>query len=123
MKKRLALVAALAVGSLGFASTADARGYHSSRDSAPAVATPAPAPAVPTITRSGNTFVMTPATANAVTTIDGYVFDDMPYYDGSDAVDSAVEIWWALYADPNYVPLPPVTSIGVSTTVGGVVNP
>ena len=72
---------------------------------------------------SSHSYAAVPATANAVTTIDGYLFTAMPYYNGSPAVDSAVEVWWALEADPNYLSLPPIKSISADTTVSGTVPP
>jgi hypothetical protein len=82
------------------------------------------APAAPAqIVRSGNTFTQTTDPCSCVTTIDGYLFAGVPYYDASPAVDSAVELWWALAADPSYVPLPPITSISTTATVSGTVNP
>lgn len=80
------------------------------------------APAGAAVTRDGNVFTAAPATANAVTTIDGYLFVGMPYYDSSAAVDSAVELWWELAADPNYQPLPPITSVSVPVEVSGTVG-
>lgn len=74
------------------------------------------------ITRSGRTFTQSPPTANAITTIDGYVFAGLPYYNPSSAADSAVELWWELRADPAYLSLPPVTSISADVTVSGTVE-
>jgi hypothetical protein len=74
------------------------------------------------IVRSGNVFTQDANPCSCVTTIDGYLFSGMPYYDGSPAVDSAVELWWALAADPNYQPLPPITSVSTTTTVSGTVD-
>jgi hypothetical protein len=78
-----------------------------------------PASASADITRSGSVFVAQPQVCSCVTTIDGYLFSGMPYYDSSPATDSAVELWWKLAADPNYTPLPPITSISTDTTVSG----
>lgn len=86
------------------------------------------------IVRSGNTFTAVPATARSTIGIDGYRFVNMPYYtavksDRSNDVngdgwadDCAVGLWRALYADPDYQPLPPVTSVSVDTTVSGTVG-
>jgi hypothetical protein len=67
------------------------------------------------------TFAAVPQIANAVVTIDGYVFVGMPYYDPSGI--SAVGTWMNLIADPKYASLPPVTAISVDTTVSGTVPP
>lgn len=80
------------------------------------------APVQAAVVRDGSTFTAEPSACSCITTIDGYVFSGMPYYDGSAAVDSAVELWWALAADPSYVPLPPVTSVSTTTTVSGTVG-
>lgn len=69
-----------------------------------------------------SSYVAVPKTANAWTTIAGYQFRDMPYYNPSAAVDSAVEVWWELLKDPNYADLPPVTSGSVELEVGGTVE-
>jgi hypothetical protein len=82
-----------------------------------------PAAASADVTRSGRTFTASPPTANAVTTIDGYVFVGLPYYNASPAADSAVELWWQLSADPGYLSLPPVASISADTVVSGTVEP
>lgn len=88
-----------------------------------ALALVVPSVASADVVRSGNVITEVPATANGITTIDGYVFAGMAYYDASPAVDSAVEFWWALEADPNYVSLPPVTSISTTAPVSGTVEP
>ena len=74
------------------------------------------------IVRQGNTFTQTTSPCSCVTTIDGYLFTGMPYYDASPAVDSAVELWWMLASDPGYQPLPPVTSVSTTSTVSGTVD-
>jgi hypothetical protein len=57
-----------------------------------------------------------------MTTIDGYTFVGMPYYDASPEVDSAVEYWWELYSRPDYRSLPPVLSVSVLMTITGNVS-
>jgi hypothetical protein len=74
------------------------------------------------IVRTGNSFTQSPPACSCATTIDGYVFSGLRYYDPSADVDSAVELWWALAADPHYVPLPPVTSVSATVPVSGTVD-
>lgn len=61
------------------------------------------------------------STCSCVTTIDGYTFVGVPYYDPSPAIDSAVEEWWALYSRPDYHSLPPVLSISTTMEILGTV--
>jgi hypothetical protein len=106
------------------ASTVDssAAGSSTATGTATADSTP-PASSINIVKVDDHTFEAQPHVSNTLTTIDGYLFIGMPYYDESPAIDSAVELWWKLAADPNYVPLPPITSVGVDTTVGGTVGP
>ena len=68
------------------------------------------------------TFAVVPQIANAVTTIDGYVFVGMPYYNPDESQPSAVGCWLKLLSDPNYASKPPVTSISVDVEVSGSVE-
>jgi hypothetical protein len=65
------------------------------------VAAPAPAPAAPAV--------------NSVISIGGYVFSNLPYAEAVEAYAAAVAA-----APAGYTP-PPVTSVSVTTTVGGTV--
>jgi hypothetical protein len=68
------------------------------------------------------TYAAIPQLANAVTTIDGYVFVGMPYYNPDESQPSAVGCWLKLLADPGYASLPPVTSVSVDAEVSGTVE-
>lgn len=94
----------------------------------PAGATPPPPTQLPAaqlpadVVQVGNVFVKTVNPCSCTVTIDGYVWSGLPYYDGSAAVDSAVEVWWLLTEVPGYVVQPAVTSISVAIEVAGNVG-
>jgi hypothetical protein len=88
------------------------------------------------VTRSGNTFTATPAYCGCWTTIDGYIFNGIPYSPyirdvflrlpaSTPVVVSGDDtgIWDLLRQDPSYLSLPPVTSGSVDVTVSGDVEP
>lgn len=94
-----------------------------------------PSAASADVVRSGNTFTATPAYCSCWSTIDGYVFNGIPYSDyirdsflGLPASTPVVVagdntgIWDILSKDPSYMSLPPVTSGSVDTTVSGTVG-
>jgi hypothetical protein len=67
------------------------------------------------------TFVQTENPCSCQVTLDGYVFEGMPFYDGTSK--SAVGLWFELLAQPGYVSHPAVTSVSTTTTVSGTVEP
>lgn len=82
------------------------------------------------IVREGNTFNANPAYCSCWSTVDGYVFNGIPYspfvrdvFLGLPSDTPVVtDMMDALRADPNYTPLPPVTSVGGEVTIGGTVE-
>jgi hypothetical protein len=100
-----------------------------------ALAAIAPATAGADVVRSGNTFTATPSYCSCWSTVDGYVFDGIPYSPfvrdvflhlpaGTPVVVDGENTGIAdkLRASPDYLSLPPVTSGSVQTTVSGTVE-
>lgn len=82
------------------------------------------------VVRNGSTFTEVDHPCSCWSTIDGYQFTGIPYSPYIRDVflklpastPTAVDIWWELRSDPNYLSLPAVTSGSVESTVSGTVD-
>jgi hypothetical protein len=75
-----------------------------------------------TVRLDDRTFAAVPPVANSWTTIGGYQFYGMNYYDENPETPDAVHALWKLQEDPSFEWKPPVTSGSVDVEVSGTVE-
>jgi hypothetical protein len=82
----------------------------------------APGPIPGTFWVNDNTIEADPPVANSITTVDGYVFKNMDYYNEDPDKPDAIDAWSTLARQPGYKPKTPVKQVGVDSEVGGTVG-